>query len=115
MNGSNNSSFIIHHSSFGSSLPHPRPRNMVQGNLLLVYAAVSIVALVLLIARFKLNPFITLVVVSLGLGLAVGMPIDGIVRAFETGVGNTLGHVALVVALGTMLGKLMAESGGAER
>jgi GntP family gluconate:H+ symporter len=40
---------------------------------------------------------------------------NGIVKAFETGVGNTLGHIALVVALGTMLGKMMAESGGAER
>ena len=88
---------------------------MVQGTPLLVYAAVSIVALVVLIARFKLNPFVTLVVVSLALGVAVGMPMAGIVKAFETGVGNTLGHIALVVALGTMLGKMMAESGGAER
>jgi GntP family gluconate:H+ symporter len=88
---------------------------MVQGPLLLVYAAVSIVALVVLIARFKLNPFVTLVVVSLALGAAVGMPMAGIVKSFETGVGNTLGHIALVVALGTMLGKMMAESGGAER
>ena len=88
---------------------------MVQGPLLLVYAAVSIVALVILIARFKLNPFVTLVVVSLALGMAVGMPMGTIVKAFETGVGNTLGHIALVVALGTMLGKMMAESGGAER
>lgn len=88
---------------------------MVQGPLLLVYAAVSIVALVVLIARFKLNPFVTLVVVSLALGMAVGMPMGTIVKAFETGVGNTLGHIALVVALGTMLGKMMAESGGAER
>src|SRR5512138_4003079 len=88
---------------------------MVQGPQLLVHAAVAIVALVLLIARFKLNPFVTLVVVSLALGVSVGMPMGGIVKAFETGVGNTLGHIALVVALGTMLGKMMAESGGAER
>ena len=88
---------------------------MVQGTPLLICAAVSIVALVILIARFKLNPFVTLVVVSLGLGVSVGMPMGGIVKAFETGVGNTLGHIALVVALGTMLGKMMAESGGAER
>ncbi|MBN4668020.1 GntP family permease [Pandoraea nosoerga] len=87
----------------------------VQGNLLLVYALVAVIALILLIARFKLNPFITLIVVSLVLGLAVGMPMGGIVKAFETGVGNTLGHIALVVGLGTMLGKMMAESGGAER
>src|SRR3954453_21106421 len=91
------------------------PAATVQGSLLLVYAAVSIVALVVLIARYKLNPFVTLVIVSLALGVAVGMPMGGIVKAFETGVGNTLGHIALVVALGTMLGKMMAESGGAER
>src|SRR3954467_2210899 len=91
------------------------PAATVQGPLLLVYAAVAVVALVVLIARYKLNPFVTLVVVSLALGIAVGMPMSGIVRAFETGVGNTLGHIALVVALGTMLGKMMAESGGAER
>jgi GntP family gluconate:H+ symporter len=88
---------------------------MVQGPQLLVYAAVAIVVLVVLIARYKLNPFVTLVVVSLALGVSVGMPMNGIVKAFETGVGNTLGHIALVVALGTMLGKMMAESGGAER
>ena len=88
---------------------------MIQGPLLLIYAAVAIVALVVLIARYKLNPFVTLVVVSLALGMSVGMPMGGIVKAFETGVGNTLGHIALVVALGTMLGKMMAESGGAER
>lgn len=87
----------------------------VQGNLLLVYALVAVIALIVLIARFKLNPFITLIVVSFVLGLAVGMPMGGIVKAFETGVGNTLGHIALVVGLGTMLGKMMAESGGAER
>jgi gluconate:H+ symporter, GntP family len=38
-----------------------------------------------------------------------------IVKSFETGNGNTLGHIAIVVGLGTMLGKMMAESGGAER
>ena len=86
---------------------------MVQGTPLLLLAALAIVALVVLIARYKLNPFVTLVVVSLALGIAVGMPMSGIVKAFETGVGNTLGHIALVVALGTMLGKMMAESGGA--
>jgi GntP family gluconate:H+ symporter len=96
--------------------PQPAlPTATVQGSLLLVYAALSIVALVVLIARYKLNPFVTLVIVSLVLGVVVGMPMSGIVKAFETGVGNTLGHIALVVALGTMLGKMMAESGGAER
>ena len=87
----------------------------VQGSMLLIYALVAVIALVVLIAKFKMNPFIVLIVVSLILGLAVGMPMGAIVKSFETGVGNTLGHIALVVGLGTMLGKMMAESGGAER
>lgn len=87
----------------------------VQGSMLLIYALVAVIALVVLIAKFKMNPFIVLIVVSLILGLSVGMPMGTIVKSFETGVGNTLGHIALVVGLGTMLGKMMAESGGAER
>jgi len=87
----------------------------VQGSMLLIYALVAVIALIVLIAKFKMNPFIVLIVVSLILGLSVGMPMGTIVKSFETGVGNTLGHIALVVGLGTMLGKMMAESGGAER
>jgi GntP family gluconate:H+ symporter len=85
------------------------------GNSLLLAAAIAVAALIYLIAVQKLNPFVTLIVVSLALGAAVGMPMGGIVKAFETGVGGTLGHIGLVVGLGTMLGKMMAESGGAER
>ncbi len=87
----------------------------LQGNALLLAATFAVALLIYLIAVQKLSPFVTLVVVSLGLGVAVGMPMGELVQAFETGVGRTLGHIALVVALGTMLGKMMAESGGAER
>ncbi|KQR80376.1 permease DsdX [Burkholderia sp. Leaf177] len=87
----------------------------VHGSMLLVYAVVAIALLILLITRYKVYPFLVLIIVSLLLGLAVGMPMDKIVKAFETGNGNTLGHIAIVVGLGTMLGKMMAESGGAER
>ncbi|MGA7316211.1 MAG: GntP family permease [Silvibacterium sp.] len=85
------------------------------GALLLVAALSAIVALILLIAVYKLNPFITLFVTSLALAMVTGMPLPAIVKAFEVGVGNTLGHIAIVVGLGTMLGKMMAESGGADR
>ncbi len=85
------------------------------GHWLLVYALISIIALILLIARYRLNPFITLTLVSLGLGLMAGIPAKDVVFVYEAGVGKTLGHIALVVALGTMLGKMMAESGGAEQ
>src|SRR6267378_4341275 len=79
--------------------------------LLLAFAAV--VALIVLIARFKLHPFVALITVSLALGIVAGMPFAGVVKAFQDGVGAVLGFIAIVVALGTMLGKMMAESGAA--
>ncbi len=87
----------------------------VHGSMLLVYAVIAIAVLILMITRFKVYPFLVLIIVSLLLGLAAGMPMSTIVKSFETGNGNTLGHIAVVVGLGTMLGKMMAESGGAER
>lgn len=88
---------------------------MIHGPLLLVAALAAVAALVLLVARLRLHPFVALVLVSLALGAGVGMPLDALVKTFEAGAGSALGHIALVVALGTMLGKLMAESGGADR
>jgi GntP family gluconate:H+ symporter len=88
---------------------------MSTDNLLLIYALVAVVTLVVLIARFKLHPFIALVLVSLAMGVAAGMPPGAAVKAFQDGVGSVLGFIAVVVGLGTMLGKLMAESGAATR
>ena len=82
---------------------------------LLISAFVAVVGLIVLIAVFKLNPFITLFVASLFLAVMTGMQLSTVVHSFEAGVGGTLGHIAIVVALGTMLGKMMAESGGADR
>jgi gluconate:H+ symporter, GntP family len=85
------------------------------GLFLLIAAASAVIALILLIAAVKLNPFLSLMMVSLGLAAATGMPLENIVASFETGTGNTLGHIAIVVGLGTMLGKMMAESGASDR
>ena len=82
---------------------------------LLLYAFLAVVALIVLIARFKLHPFVVLIAVSLALGIATGMPFVGVVKAFQDGVGGVLGFIAIVLGLGTMLGKMMAESGGATR
>jgi len=82
---------------------------------LLLYALAAVVALIVLIARVKLHPFVALILVSLGMGTAAGMPLPNVVKAFQDGVGGILGFIAIVVALGTMLGKLMAESGAATR
>jgi len=85
------------------------------GLFLLLCGLLAIVLLIVLIAGYKINPFIALFSVSLILAIVTGMPVNAIVKSFETGVGSILGHIAIVVALGTILGKMMAESGGAER
>ncbi len=81
----------------------------------LVIVAIGIIALLILIMGLKLNTFISLIIVSFGVALALGMPLDGIVKTIEAGLGGTLGHLALIFGLGAMLGKLIADSGGAQR
>ncbi|GAS80771.1 GntP family permease [Paenibacillus amylolyticus] len=82
---------------------------------LLLYALISILGLILLIAKFKMNPFVALIVGAVFMGLISGMPFTDIVKSYQEGVASVLGFIAIVLGLGTMLGKLMAESGGAER
>ena len=82
---------------------------------LLLYALLAVIALIVLIARFTLHPFVALITVSLILGIVAGMQPGAVVKAFQDGVAGVLGFIAIVVGLGTMLGKMMAESGGATR
>ncbi|MBJ8206348.1 gluconate permease, partial [Bacillus cereus] len=59
--------------------------------------------------------FISLIIVSVGVALVLGMPPEKIFKTIEAGLGGTLGHLALVFGLGAMLGKLLSDSGGAQR
>jgi GntP family gluconate:H+ symporter len=81
---------------------------------LLFDALIAIVALILMITRLRLHPFIALIVASGFLGMIAGMPLPDIVTSFQDGFGGVMGFVGIVLGLGTMLGRLMAESGGAD-
>lgn len=81
----------------------------------LVIVGIGIVALLVLIMGLKLNTFVSLIIVSFGVELLLGMPLDQIVKTIEAGIGGTLGHLALIFGLGAMLGKLIADAGGAQR
>jgi gluconate:H+ symporter, GntP family len=80
---------------------------------LLTIAFLGVALVVLLITWVRLPAFLALAVAALFVGLAARMPLAEIPRAFQAGVGDTLGFVAMVIALGTVIGKLLAESGGA--
>ncbi|KAB0671502.1 permease DsdX [Oryzomonas sagensis] len=83
--------------------------------MLLAFAGIAVLMLLLMITLLKVNPFITLIIVSTFLGLATGMPLNKVACSIQTGMGSTLGFIAIVLGLGTMLGKMLEESGGAER
>ncbi|MET9491327.1 gluconate:H+ symporter [Nocardia sp. NPDC006630] len=89
---------------------------------LLVLCGLSIAILLLAIIRIKLEPFIALLLTSLALALAAGLPVSKIVGTpmksgdslLETGFGGILGHIAVIIGLGTVLGAILERSGGAD-
>lgn len=75
----------------------------------------GILLLFILIAKFKLNAFITFIIVSLFVGIAEGMEPVSVVDSIQKGIGNILGFLVIILGLGAMLGKLVADSGAAQR
>jgi GntP family gluconate:H+ symporter len=80
---------------------------------LLACAAGTVLLLLLLIAKAKLHPALALSLAALGLGVASGMPLKQVPLSFTGGVGNLMGHIAIVLGLGAVLGRLVSASGGA--
>ena len=78
---------------------------------LLILTLLSIVIVIVGVSWLKWHAFISLTVASLFLAVLSGMPLGDIVGAYETGVGGVLGHLVGILALGTILGKMLSESG----
>ncbi|GAA0432834.1 gluconate:H+ symporter [Streptomyces luteireticuli] len=90
---------------------------------LLTVAVLGIALLLLLIIKVRLQPFVALLAVSVAVGLSAGIPVTELfgtvqksaaVPMIESGMGGILGHVAIIIGLGTMLGSILEVSGGAE-
>jgi GntP family gluconate:H+ symporter len=81
----------------------------------LIVAAVGIAIVVLLIVWLKMHAFIALTIGALFVGIGSGIALDKVTASYETGVGGVLGYVGVLIALGAMLGKLLADSGGADK
>jgi Gnt-I system high-affinity gluconate transporter len=81
----------------------------------IVFVVIGILLLFLLIAKFKLNAFLSFIIVSLFVGISQSMDLEGLVKSIQTGIGNTLGFLVLILGLGAMLGKLVADSGAAQQ
>ncbi|MFH9074353.1 gluconate:H+ symporter [Streptomyces alboflavus] len=75
----------------------------------------GIAVIVLLITKFKVHAFLALTIGSLALGAFAGAPLDKAIASFTTGLGSTVAGVGVLIALGAILGKLLADSGGADQ
>ena len=81
----------------------------------LLVVSLGIFLLFFLIVICRLNAFIAFIIVAIGIGIGQGMPLDALVSSVEKGIGNTLGFLVMILGLGAMLGKLVAESGAAQQ
>jgi Gnt-I system low-affinity gluconate transporter len=87
----------------------------MSGSTLILVALLGVFALLFLVIRTKLHAFVALLLVSLLVGIAAGMPLNKVIESITNGMGGTLGFVAVVVGLGAMFGQMLEVSGGAER
>ncbi len=85
---------------------------MVEGPALLVLTLGAVVLLLLLILVFKLHAFFSLLLASMALGLGSGMAPLRVLKSMQTGFGDALGFIAVVVSLGAVIGRLLEHSGG---
>ena len=81
--------------------------------LFIIFLCITL--LVLLITWGKINPFLAFLIVSIVAGIFTGIPIANIGKSLQKGIGDMLGSLVIVIALGAMLGKIVAESGAAQR
>lgn len=74
-----------------------------------------ILLLIVMISVFKINAFLSFLIVSIIAGISLGLPLTKIAGAIEKGMGDVLGSLVIIITTGAMLGKLVAESGAAQK
>src|SRR6476469_1307073 len=82
---------------------------------LILAALIGIAVIIVLITRFKVHPFLGLTIGSLVVGAIAGMKMADALTSYSTGVGATVASVGILIALGAMFGRLLADSGGADQ
>lgn len=81
--------------------------------MLIIFLLLAIAFIVISTAKFKLHPFLALIIAAIGYGLCTGMPFADIVKSVNNGFGNTVGSIGIVIIAGCIIGTFLEESGGA--
>ncbi|WP_304942928.1 GntP family permease [Vallitalea guaymasensis] len=87
---------------------------MSNTTMLILITIAAIMLLLVLVLKFKIQAFIALLITSMFVGVATGMPLNDVIASIQKGMGSTLGFVATVVGLGAIFGQILESSGGAE-
>ena len=86
---------------------------MVEGPLLIIIFLISVAFIVISTSIIKLHPFLSLLIASFGVGIAVQMPLATVVNTINRGFGSLMSYIGLVIVLGTIIGTILDKSGGA--
>ncbi|MBG6244600.1 gluconate permease [Candidatus Symbiopectobacterium sp. 'North America'] len=89
--------------------------NFIIEALPIIWVALGVVLLLILNMKFKINGMLALLLAAMFVGVCEWLPLEAIGKSIENGVGSTLGHLALIILFGAILGKLMVDSGAAQR
>jgi GntP family gluconate:H+ symporter len=81
--------------------------------LLIIVLSLCILFIILSSTKMKLHPFLALLFAAIGFGIYSGMPLQNIVKSINQGFGDTLGHIGIVIIIGTIIGTFLEHSGGA--
>lgn len=81
---------------------------------LIMATLIGFATIVALITKFKLHPFLSLTIGSLVVGAIAKLSLSEILASYSKGVGSTVASVGVLIALGAIIGKLLADSGGAD-
>src|ERR1035437_6106885 len=101
------------HSPVWNNLPVPVAASTPHDFFLLACVGGTVLLLLILIAKMRLHASIALAIAGLTLGVASGMPLRQVPLSFAGGVGNMMGHIAIILGMGAILGRLLSASGGA--
>ena len=81
--------------------------------MVVIYLLISVALIIFLTTKLNVHPFIALLLVAIFYGFIVGMPLNQIITSVNTGFGNTLGGIGMIIILGVIIGAFLENSGGA--
>lgn len=82
--------------------------------LIVIYLLITILFIVFSTAKYKIHPFLTLLIASLGMGVISGLDVNFVIKTVTEGFGNTLKSIGIIIACGSIIGTFLEKTGAAK-